>query len=293
MTKIEIEDGEEETEVKKKITTPDGIEITFKTKTEIEHGKEVVKQSIEIEGAEVTTKLAVKEKFEDNKTKLKAKLSTGAEQDIIVLPDEALQIALNELQSTHGFVFEIAETVVDGQLEAVFKAKATMPGKLLGIFNTEIDLETLIDTQTGEIIQTRRPWWAFLIVGADEATVCHVSSEEKRVTRNVLITEVKLHLEHGDGIGECVVECNDGIIAEGVELCEIGDTQACTTTKEYKGTEACNSTCGGFESCVSTEFCGDSIVNGPEACDDGNIIIGDGCDGFCQIEIEETLNSTL
>jgi len=289
VTKTEIKDGREETEVKRKITTPDGIEITFKTKTEIKDGREEIKHSIEVEGAEVTTKLSVRERFEDGETKLKVKLSTGAEQDIIILPDEAIQIAFDELQATGNFVFELNE-IVDGDVrKVVFSAKAVRPGRFLGIFNTNVNLETLIDTETGEVIKTNRPWWAFLVSGADKANVCHVSEGDvnKRNTLDVAITAVKAHLGHGDSIGVCVATCGDGLVVKGVEACEVDDTQECSTVDGYAGTETCNLECTGFDACVATESCGDGIVNGLEACDDGNVIDGDGCDSLCQVEIVE------
>lgn len=52
------------------------------------------------------------------------------------------------------------------------------------------------------------------------------------------------------------------------ELCAVGDGA------EY----ACQDTC------ITVTGCGDGIVQAPEACDDGNIIQGDGCNPSCEIE---------
>ena len=112
------------------------------------------------------------------------------------------------------------------------------------------------------------------------------------VTQVVLITDVKSHLAHGDSIGECVAVCGDAILVEGVETCEVDNTQECTTTEGYAGTETCNATCNGFDSCVSEESCGDGIVNGNEACDDFNNLDGDGCSSTCEIEISPPINNT-
>jgi len=40
------------------------------------------------------------------------------------------------------------------------------------------------------------------------------------------------------------------------------------------------------DTCAYTEYCGDGTPNGPEACDDGNNVDGDGCSADCKI-IEE------
>ena len=93
----------------------------------------------------------------------------------------------------------------------------------MGLFNTNVDLETLIDTETGEVIETNRPWWAFLVVGSDDATICHLEDETHSKTANILISEVKEHLSHGDSVGECVAVCGDGIIQEDSEQCDDGN----------------------------------------------------------------------
>jgi len=239
--KTKIKDGEVKTETKRTITSPDGVEITFKVKEEIKDGESETKNSIEVNGVGFNTKLAVKEKFEDEKSRLAVELSTGASQDIIILPDEALLIAIEELQAS-GITIELSENIEGEQLKAVFKARTMREGRFLGLFNSQVDLETLIDTETGEIIKTTRPWWAFMVRGADKETMCHIpdGDETKRVNLEIAIPAVKAHLAHGDSVGECIAECGDGILVEGVE-----------------------------------------------ACDDGNIVDGDGCDSFCQAEVVE------
>ena len=222
-TETEVnENGETETEVKRKIVTSDGKEIVFKTKTETENGKTETKTSIEIEGIGFETKLTVKEETENGKTILKAKLSTGAEQEIITQPDEILKTALAEIGGKN-ITIELSEAIEDNQRTAVFKAKTTNPGKFLGIFNVNVDLETLIDTEKGAIIKTNRPWWAFLVVGHNKATVCHVSEENKRVTLNIAIPAVKAHLAHGDSVGECPLVCGDSLVVN-PEQCDDGNT---------------------------------------------------------------------
>ncbi|MEK6872578.1 MAG: myxococcus cysteine-rich repeat containing protein [Nanoarchaeota archaeon] len=286
-TETKIENGKNEIEVKRKIITPDGTEIIFKTETKIKDGRTETKISVEVEGVGFETKLTIKEEFEEGKAILKAKLSTGAEQDIITTPDEVLKTALAEIGGKNINI-ELKEVLEKGQKEAVFSAKTTNLGRFLGIFDTSVNLETLINTQTGEIIKTNKPWWAFLVVGYNKATICHVSEENKnkKVTLEIAIPAVKSHLAHGDSVGKCAPICRDGILEKG-EICETGinETQVCTTTEGYAGTEACNSLCNGYDVCITTESCGDGIVNGLEACDDGNTINGDGCNSLCQIEI--------
>lgn len=52
------------------------------------------------------------------------------------------------------------------------------------------------------------------------------------------------------------------------EVCEIGDSQSCTTGEGYSGSQTCSSQCQ-WDPCEPTEFCGDGIVNDGEQCDNG------------------------
>ena len=81
------------------------------------------------------------------------------------------------------------------------------------------------------------------------------------------------------------VACGDGVLNSG-EQCDDGN--------QVPG-DCCNGTCGlesnckcstpatgtGPQVCVSTIVCGDGAVTGDEACDDGNVVAGDGCSADC------------
>jgi cysteine-rich repeat protein len=76
--------------------------------------------------------------------------------------------------------------------------------------------------------------------------------------------------------------CGDGI----KQICEECDrnSQSCTTTQGYLGTQPCNVQCSGWNTCTSTQHCGDGSINGNEQCDDENLMNGDGCSSNCTIE---------
>jgi len=66
----------------------------------------------------------------------------------------------------------------------------------------------------------------------------------------------------------CVnASCGDGFLHEGVESCDDGVNDG-----SYG---SCNS------DCIEGPRCGDGSVDGPEACDDGNDVEGDGCNEDC------------
>ena len=60
------------------------------------------------------------------------------------------------------------------------------------------------------------------------------------------------------------INCGDGVVSSG-EVCD-GGSQTCTLNG-YSGTQACNTQCSGWDSCQTTEYCGDGICNGAETSD--------------------------
>lgn len=67
--------------------------------------------------------------------------------------------------------------------------------------------------------------------------------------------------------------CGDEVVNQQSEQCDWDSPQACTTQSGYAGTQTCNmdpqvdaQMCT-WMSCEPTEYCGDGIKNGPEACD--------------------------
>jgi len=71
-------------------------------------------------------------------------------------------------------------------------------------------------------------------------------------------------------------------IVEPPEICD-GNSQSCTTTQGYSGTQSCNVLCSGWNDCISTQYCGDGQTNGNEQCDTTqNCPIGQTCNSGCQ-----------
>ena len=67
-----------------------------------------------------------------------------------------------------------------------------------------------------------------------------------------------------DGVGDVCDDQTCGLNGQEIgEVCD-GNSQICTTPEGYSGTQECNSQCTGFDSCVSSEFCGDGICQGNE-----------------------------
>jgi cysteine-rich repeat protein len=89
------------------------------------------------------------------------------------------------------------------------------------------------------------------------------------------------------GMGQAWAACGDGTVDTG-EACDDGNTITETDADcEYRAIcPICNADCSAVLS-LNGGFCGDEIVDeGYEECDDGNDVLGDGCDGECLGEVK-------
>ncbi|MBU1413823.1 DUF4215 domain-containing protein, partial [Myxococcota bacterium] len=88
--------------------------------------------------------------------------------------------------------------------------------------------------------------------------------------------------------------CANGIVDTG-EGCDDGnttDSDGCSTSCTVEAHYVCNGepsvcTCDvgwtGVD-CSIAVICGDGLIVGSEGCDDGNVLVGDGCSGVCNVE---------
>ena len=83
-------------------------------------------------------------------------------------------------------------------------------------------------------------------------------------------------------LGDCSYSCND---AQCGAECDASTNPSCITGEGYAGLRNCDLTDCTWESCIAYEYCGDGIINGPEACDDGannGVPCNPGYGGTCQ-----------
>lgn len=108
--------------------------------------------------------------------KLKAMLSNGRNAEIKVMPSTASERALERLRlkvCNESCSIELKEVGEGNNSKIAYEFKAEKRAKVFGIFGTNMEVETQIDAETGEVIKTRRPWWSFISSEEEEA----ISSE--------------------------------------------------------------------------------------------------------------------
>jgi len=127
-------------------------------------GNEVKLQSGNVEAK--TTMIMTQEQVQ-NKTILKTQLSNGKNAEIKVMPDTASERAVERLQlkvcnSDNNCSIELKEVGSGEQVKVTYEIKAQKEARVLGMFKTKMQVQAQIDAETGEVLQSKKPWWAFL-----------------------------------------------------------------------------------------------------------------------------------
>jgi len=125
-------------------------------------GNEVKLQAGNIEA---TTSMAMTQEQVQNKTKLQVKLSNGLNAEIKVMPDTASETALARLGAKceqNNCTIELKEVGTGNQTRAAYEIKIQKQAKVLGLFKAQMQIQAQVDAENGEIIQAKKPWWAFL-----------------------------------------------------------------------------------------------------------------------------------
>lgn len=96
--------------------------------------------------------------------KLQAKMSNGVNAEIKIMPDQANEKALERLQlkSCDDCIIELKEVGKGNETKMAYEIKTEKEARMFGIFKTRMNVEAQIDAETGEVIKSRKPWWAFL-----------------------------------------------------------------------------------------------------------------------------------
>jgi len=136
-----------------------------------EHQTEGLK--LEIGNANARTSMNITQEQVQNKTRLRAKLSNGNETEIKIMPDTASETALARLKlkvcsAENNCQIELKEVGQGKQARVAYEMKAKKQTKLFGLFRAQMQVQTQVDAENGEVIQTKKPWWAFLAKESDE-----------------------------------------------------------------------------------------------------------------------------
>ena len=83
------------------------------------------------------------------------------------MPDTASERAMERLRlkvcsEENDCQIELKEVGKGEQVKAVYEVKAQKQAKLFWLFRIKMQVRAQIDAESGEVIRTKKPWWAFL-----------------------------------------------------------------------------------------------------------------------------------
>ena len=168
--KVEVENGKVKIKVKRKITYLNGTVVEKIIIIEREGNETRMRAKLKVEGVdglEVETELEIEDEFEGNETDLKAVMSNGRKALIKIMPDAASDIAIERLKALNFTKIELKEVRHRNEIRVAYKVEAQKEGKFLGLFKLKLKMNSLVDSETGEILDTGKPWWSFLVSGED------------------------------------------------------------------------------------------------------------------------------
>lgn len=108
-----------------------------------------------------------------NRTRLNVALSNGRDAEIKIMPDVASTTALQRLRlkvcnESRNCSIELKEVGKGNQTKLVYEARAKKTFRIFGFIKNRAEVRTQIDAETGEEIETKRPWWAWLASEREE-----------------------------------------------------------------------------------------------------------------------------
>lgn len=123
--------------------------------------------------AEAKTSMKMTQEQTATGTKLQVQLSNGKNSDIKVMPDTASEKAMEQLRmkvcsAENGCSIELKEVGTGEQIKAAYEVKVQKQAKVLGLFQAKMQVQAQVDAENGEVIQIKKPWWAFLASESEE-----------------------------------------------------------------------------------------------------------------------------
>lgn len=111
--------------------------------------------------------LQIDSKDVEGRMVLVSKLSNGKDAEIKIMPNVASETALERLRlkncvEEEGCKIELKEVGEGDNVRLAYEVKAEKQSRILGMFKKQMRVEAEVDAESGEVIRSGKPWWAFL-----------------------------------------------------------------------------------------------------------------------------------
>jgi len=102
-----------------------------------------------------------------NRTRFNVQLSNGRNAEIKIMPSTASETALARLRlkvcnESNNCTIQLKEVGSGNETRAAYEVQLERHSRILGIFAKKMQVQTQVDAENGEVVQTKKPWWAFL-----------------------------------------------------------------------------------------------------------------------------------
>jgi hypothetical protein len=146
----------------------DGKELRIEKRDEM-------RTRLEAKNISAETKLELQEGNSTLGKSLRAILSNGKFADIKIMPDVASETALQRLRirncnESNNCSIELKEVGQGNMTRAAYEVRVEKQSKILGLFRAQMQVQSQIDAENGNVIAEKKPWWSFLAKEQDETT---------------------------------------------------------------------------------------------------------------------------
>jgi hypothetical protein len=167
---------DEEDEIEIELDDDNGEDLQGRLESEIRKRVKIRQDGKEFK---IETNLRIRET--ENQSGFNITLPDGIEKNIRIMPEQA-SIKAREMLKSRNIEIELKEKVHKNIPRVVYNIQANKSGRFLGIFKTKVRTEAEIDAETGELIEFKKPWWAFLVTGEDNEETSVLDVEEPEIT---------------------------------------------------------------------------------------------------------------
>lgn len=97
--------------------------------------------------------------------RVRAKFSNGKQEGIKIMPEVAAKKALRALklhECSNNCSIVLKEVGSGNSTKLAYQMNANVTARVFGLFRARAKVQTQIDSQTGQVILKKRPWWSFL-----------------------------------------------------------------------------------------------------------------------------------
>lgn len=139
------------------------------------------------------SKFNLTEEFDNstNQTKLKIELSNGRNAEVKIMPETASERALEVLKTKceNNCTIELKEVGSGNDTKLAYEYQEESQVKVFGLFKAKMMVQAQVDAETGEVIQSGKPWWSFL--ASQEKSEEETESIEEIATENESLEEAE------------------------------------------------------------------------------------------------------